>query len=60
MMIINNGVNILGTGVGLAAGLGPRWLDRLLMNVTDAFMAFPRIFLVLLLVSLTRHITWEP
>lgn len=44
---------LLGTGVGLAAGMGPRWLDRLLMNTTDAFMAFPRIFLILLLVSLT-------
>jgi peptide/nickel transport system permease protein len=44
---------LLGTTVGLAAGLGPRWLDRLLMNTTDAFLAFPRIFLVLLLVSLT-------
>lgn len=43
----------LGTFVGLAAGLGPRWLDRLLMNTTDVFLAFPRIFLVLLLVSLT-------
>jgi len=44
---------LLGTAVGLAAGLGPRWLDRLLMNTTDVFLAFPRIFLVLLLVSLT-------
>ena len=44
---------LLGTGVGLAAGMGPRWLDRLLMHTTDAFMAFPRIFLILLLVSLT-------
>ncbi len=42
-----------GTLVGMGAGLGPRWLDRLLMSVTDLFMAFPRIFLVLLLVSLT-------
>ncbi len=42
-----------GTVVGMAAGLGPHWLDRLLMSVTDLFMAFPRIFLVLLLVSLT-------
>jgi len=41
-----------GTVVGMAAGLGPRWLDRLLMSVTDLFMAFPRIFLVLLLISL--------
>lgn len=44
---------LLGTAVGLAAGMGPRWLDRLLMNTTDAFLAFPRIFLILLLVSLT-------
>jgi peptide/nickel transport system permease protein len=43
----------LGMSVGLAAGLGPRWLDRLLMVVTDAFLAFPRVFLVLLLISLT-------
>ncbi len=44
---------LLGTGVGLASGMGPRWLDRVLMNTTDAFLAFPRIFLILLLVSLT-------
>jgi len=42
-----------GALVGMLAGLGPRWLDRLLMSLTDIFMAFPRIFLVLLLVSLT-------
>lgn len=44
----------LGVAVGLAAGSGPRWLDRLLMTATDACLAFPRVFLVLLLVSLTR------
>lgn len=44
----------LGTAVGLTAGSGPRWLDRLLMVCTDAFLSFPRIFLILLLVSLTR------
>jgi peptide/nickel transport system permease protein len=44
---------VCGTAIGMAAGLGPRWLDRLLMSLTDLFMAFPRIFLVLLLVSLT-------
>lgn len=44
----------VGTAVGLAAGAGPRWLDRLLMTLTDACLAFPRIFLVLLIVSLTR------
>lgn len=44
---------VCGTAMGLAAGAGPRWLDRVLMSVTDLFMAFPRIFLVLLLVALT-------
>ncbi len=44
---------LLGTVVGMAAGLGPGWLDRVLMVLTDAFMAFPRIFLILLLVSLS-------
>ncbi len=45
---------LLGTVVGLVAGLGPRSVERALMMLTDAFMAFPRIFLILLLVSLTR------
>ncbi|MCP4572477.1 MAG: ABC transporter permease [bacterium] len=45
---------LAGTAVGVSAGLGPRWLDRGLMIVTDAFLAFPRIFVVLLLVSLSR------
>jgi len=48
----------LGATVGLAAGLGPRWLDRPLMYLTDAFLAFPRIFLVLLLVSLISPSLW--
>lgn len=45
---------LLGTAVGVGAGLGPIWVDRVLMLTTDAFLAFPRIFLVLLLVSLSR------
>ena len=44
----------VGTVVGLLAGLGPRRLDRALMMVTDLFLAFPRLFLVLLLVSLAK------
>jgi len=44
----------VGVAVGLLAGLGPRSVDRVLMHVTDAFLAFPRVFLVLLLVSLAR------
>jgi peptide/nickel transport system permease protein len=45
---------LLGTGVGLAAGLGPRWLQRLLTVVIDLFLAFPAVYLVLLLVAFSR------
>jgi len=43
----------IGCGLGLSAGLGPSWLDHALMTVTDAFLAFPRVLLALLLVSLS-------
>ncbi|MCS7182324.1 MAG: ABC transporter permease [Thermoanaerobaculum sp.] len=36
-----------GTGVGLAAGLGPPWLDRLLMALVDAALAVPVLFVLL-------------
>lgn len=45
---------LLGTLVGLAAGLGPRWLQRLLTSLIDLFLAFPGIYLVLLLVAVSR------
>lgn len=45
---------VLGALIGLAAGLGPRWLDRVLMALTDVFLAFPRVMLVLLLVAVSR------
>lgn len=45
---------VLGTTIGLAAGIGPAWLDRALMAATDVFLAFPRIFLILLLVAVAR------
>jgi peptide/nickel transport system permease protein len=44
---------VLGMIVGLLAALGPRWLDLVLMRLADAFLAFPRIFLILLLISVT-------
>ncbi len=44
----------IGTAVGMMAGLSSGRIDRLLMGLTDIFMAFPRIFLILLLVSLTK------
>jgi peptide/nickel transport system permease protein len=45
---------IVGTVVGLLAGYGPCWLDRILMSLTDLMLVFPRIFLVLLLAAVTK------
>jgi peptide/nickel transport system permease protein len=47
-----------GVLLGLAAGLGPPALDRLLMGATDVCLAFPRVFLALLLVSLAAPSLW--
>ncbi len=41
----------LGTTVGALAGWRRGWTDALLMRMTDLALAFPRIFLVLLLVA---------
>ncbi len=49
---------LCGTLVGLVAGIGPAGLDRFLMALTDLFLAFPRIFLVLLLVSVAAPSLW--
>lgn len=48
----------LGTLVGLGAGLGPRWLRHGLTSVIDLFLAFPGIYLVLLLVAVSRPSLW--
>lgn len=37
----------LGLAIGAAAGLAGGWLDRVLMRITDMFMAFPRLILAL-------------
>ena len=37
----------IGTAVGLAAGYFGGWLDRLMMQVTDVFLAFPGILLAI-------------
>lgn len=34
---------VLGICIGLCAGSGPKWLDRLLMRSTDSFFAFPEL-----------------
>lgn len=42
---------VLGVSVGLAAGMGGRWADTILMRLTDIAYAFPDLLLVILLVS---------
>ena len=42
-------VTILGIAIGTVAVAGPRWLDGLLMRVTDLAFAFPDLLLVILL-----------
>jgi peptide/nickel transport system permease protein len=44
----------IGGGVGLAAGLGGRFVDETLMRMTDAALAIPRLFLLLLLAAIFR------
>ena len=45
---------LAGITIGLAAATGPRWLDAVLMRIVDAWMAFPMLFLLILLVALFR------
>lgn len=42
---------MLGTAVGLAAGYFGRWVDMLLMRLTDVFLGFPAVVLVLAMVA---------
>ena len=44
----------LGTAVGAIAGWRGGWVDSLLMRATDLALAFPRVFLILLLVAFTE------
>ncbi|MBI1308973.1 MAG: ABC transporter permease subunit [Proteobacteria bacterium] len=41
----------LGVLVGVAAALGGKWTDRLLMRMTDVMLCFPTIFLILAVIA---------
>ncbi len=49
-VVIASGV-LIGGIVGVAAGTGPRWLDSLLMRITDVFLALPAPLLAIALVA---------
>jgi peptide/nickel transport system permease protein len=42
----------VGIAYGLAAGLGPAWLDRLLMRLLDAILALPSLIILIFFASL--------
>ncbi len=50
----------LGTLVGALAALAPRWLDALLMRVTDALLAIPRLLFLLLVIAGAGPLTVAP
>ncbi|MDN7143918.1 ABC transporter permease [Pseudomonas sp. JQ170] len=42
---------LLGTVLGLAAGLGPRWVDGAVMRLVDVLLAFPDLLLALVIIT---------
>lgn len=60
----------IGVSVGITAGLGRRWLDEILMRISDVVLAFPTIALAILIsvlwgrdlvfLMLAVAITWWP
>jgi peptide/nickel transport system permease protein len=49
---------LVGLTVGLAAGSGNRWIDGVLMRTVDALLAFPVLFLVILIAALVQPGPW--
>lgn len=49
---------VVGILVGIAAALGGRLIDAVLMRLVDALLMFPRLFLVLALAALTDARLW--
>lgn len=48
----------LGIGIGVVAGLGGTWLDRVLMTVVDVFISLPNLLLMLCGIALLGTETW--
>jgi len=43
---------LVGTSYGLASGLGPRWLDGLMMRILDAVLALPSLIVLIFLAAI--------
>ncbi|WP_432826322.1 ABC transporter permease [Dactylosporangium sp. CA-092794] len=46
--------SLLGTGLGVVAGLGPHWLRTLVMRFLDIFFAFPALLLAIVIAATFR------
>jgi peptide/nickel transport system permease protein len=44
---------VVGVAYGMAAGLAPAWIDRLMMRLLDAFLALPSLIVLIFFASLT-------
>jgi peptide/nickel transport system permease protein len=55
--LLSTGVALLmGTFIGAVAGFYGTWLDNLLMRLTDLFLSFPSLFVLILLSAMIRDI----
>ena len=53
------GAALVGVTLGTYAGYKGGWLDKILMRISEIFMSFPQIILVLLLVSILGQSLWN-
>ena len=49
---------LVGTAIGVVAGYSGRWLDAILMRITDATLGFPSILVAMLIVTLIGTGVW--
>jgi peptide/nickel transport system permease protein len=53
------GAALVGVSLGTYAGYKGGWLDKILLRISEIFMSFPQIILVLLLVSILGQSLWN-
>ncbi|HBK68040.1 MAG TPA: peptide ABC transporter permease, partial [Firmicutes bacterium] len=53
------GAALIGVMIGCYAGYKGGWLDKIFMRISEIFMSFPQIILVLLLVSIVGQSLWN-
>lgn len=53
------GAALIGVVIGCYAGYKGGWIDKIFMRISEVFMSFPQIILVLLLVSIVGQSLWN-